>query len=188
MALLERRGASVEWAPALSLDPNHVDDAELRARHRRGAEPAGRHVPGHHRDRDEGVVRGRGAVGDPATTCWPRWSPRRSSRAARRAWGRFGGGGCASCGRRSRSASRTCSATCAAARSTALRIVVQEHGQSLSMVAHALRRQGADVTTVTVYRVACGRRPRADVQDDRPDRRPRARRRRRSPPRRPWPR
>jgi uroporphyrinogen-III synthase len=31
--------------------------------------------------------------------------------------------------------------------------VVQEHGQSLSMVAHALRRQGADVTTVTVYRV-----------------------------------
>ena len=35
-----------------------------------------------------------------------------------------------------------------------LRIVVQEHGQSLSMVAHALRRQGADVTVVTVYRVA----------------------------------
>jgi uroporphyrinogen-III synthase len=35
-----------------------------------------------------------------------------------------------------------------------LRIVVQEHGQSLSMVAHALRRQGADVTTVAVYRVA----------------------------------
>ena len=31
---------------------------------------------------------------------------------------------------------------------------MQEHGQSLSMVAHALRRQGADVTTVTVYRVA----------------------------------
>ena len=36
---------------------------------------------------------------------------------------------------------------------TGLRIVVQEHGQSLSMAAHALRRQGADVTTVTVYRV-----------------------------------
>lgn len=32
------------------------------------------------------------------------------------------------------------------------RIVVQEHGQSLSMAAHALRRQGAEVTTVTVYR------------------------------------
>lgn len=36
---------------------------------------------------------------------------------------------------------------------TGLRIVVQEHGQSLSMAAHALRRLGADVTTVTVYRV-----------------------------------
>ncbi len=34
-----------------------------------------------------------------------------------------------------------------------MRIVVQEHGQSLSMVAHALRRRGADVTVVTVYRV-----------------------------------
>jgi uroporphyrinogen-III synthase len=33
------------------------------------------------------------------------------------------------------------------------RIVVQEHGQSLSMVAHALRRQGAQVQVVTVYRV-----------------------------------
>ncbi|WP_203338793.1 uroporphyrinogen-III synthase [Nocardioides limicola] len=36
---------------------------------------------------------------------------------------------------------------------TGKRIVVQEHGQSLSMVAHALRRQGADVQVVTVYRV-----------------------------------
>ncbi len=34
-----------------------------------------------------------------------------------------------------------------------LRIVVQEHGQSLSMAAHALRRLGAEVTTVAVYRV-----------------------------------
>ncbi|QYJ03145.1 uroporphyrinogen-III synthase [Nocardioides panacisoli] len=36
---------------------------------------------------------------------------------------------------------------------TGRRIVVQEHGQSLSMAAHALRRQGAEVTTVAVYRV-----------------------------------
>lgn len=36
---------------------------------------------------------------------------------------------------------------------TGQRIVVQEHGQSLSMAAHALRRLGAEVTTVTVYRV-----------------------------------
>lgn len=36
---------------------------------------------------------------------------------------------------------------------TGLRVVVQEHGQSLSMAAHALRRQGADVQVVTVYRI-----------------------------------
>ena len=36
---------------------------------------------------------------------------------------------------------------------TGKRIVVQEHGQSLSTVAHALRRQGAEVDVVTVYRV-----------------------------------
>ena len=31
VALLERRGAEVVWAPALSLEPNQVDDASLRA-------------------------------------------------------------------------------------------------------------------------------------------------------------
>jgi len=36
---------------------------------------------------------------------------------------------------------------------TGQRIVVQEHGQSLSSVADALRRRGADVLTVTIYRV-----------------------------------
>lgn len=39
------------------------------------------------------------------------------------------------------------------------RIVVQEHGQSLSMAAHALRRLGAEVTTVAVYRVAAAEDP-----------------------------
>ncbi len=29
--LLQRRGATVVWAPALSTDPNRVDDASLRA-------------------------------------------------------------------------------------------------------------------------------------------------------------
>lgn len=36
---------------------------------------------------------------------------------------------------------------------TGKRIVVQEHGQSLSMVVHALTRQGAEVINVVVYRV-----------------------------------
>jgi hypothetical protein len=40
-----------------------------------------------------------------------------------------------------------------------------EHVQSLSMVVHALRRQGADVVTPTVYRVAC---PAASAADSRP--------------------
>lgn len=35
---------------------------------------------------------------------------------------------------------------------TGIRIVVQEHGQSLSMTAHALRRQGAEVESVAIYR------------------------------------
>lgn len=33
------------------------------------------------------------------------------------------------------------------------RIVIQEHGQSLAMAAHALRHLGAEVTTVSIYRV-----------------------------------
>jgi uroporphyrinogen-III synthase len=36
---------------------------------------------------------------------------------------------------------------------TGKRIVVQEHGQSLNNVAHALRRQGANVHVVTIYRI-----------------------------------
>ena len=36
---------------------------------------------------------------------------------------------------------------------TGKRIVVQEHGQSLSMAAHALRRLGAEVVNVPIYRV-----------------------------------
>ena len=66
VALLERRGARVEWAPALSLDPNHVDDDELRAATVRRAGPARRPVPGDDRHRHEGVVRGRRALGHPA--------------------------------------------------------------------------------------------------------------------------
>ncbi len=34
------------------------------------------------------------------------------------------------------------------------RVVVQEHGQSLSTIADSLRKRGADVTTVAIYRIA----------------------------------
>ena len=59
----------------------------------------------------------------------------RSSRAAPSPSERCAARACASCGRPSPSASRTCWRTCAAATLAGLRIVVQEHGQSLSMVA-----------------------------------------------------
>ncbi|MFC4787168.1 uroporphyrinogen-III synthase [Nocardioides sp. MAHUQ-72] len=152
VALLERRGARVEWAPALSQDPNHVDDAELRA--------ATREVL----DRPVDMFLATTGIGMKA------WFD-----AAER-WGMLGellaaigaaeilARGPKSVGALRRQGLRELwspESECfedvlAHLRGrdlTGRRIVVQEHGQSLSMVAHALRRQGADVTVVTVYRV-----------------------------------
>jgi uroporphyrinogen-III synthase len=151
--MLERRGATVVWAPALSTNPNQVDDASLRAATDEvldrpidlflattgvgmrtwfgAAESWGMHdrlveALGH----AELLARGPKSVG----------ALRR--RGLREAW---------------------------AAESEELdemlrhlegrdlsksRIVVQEHGQSLSTVADALRSRGADVTTVAIYRIA----------------------------------
>jgi len=152
IGLLERRGAAVEWAPALSLEPNHVDDDQLRAATEEVlAAPVDMFL----------ATTGIGmrawfdapSGGGCCHACCPRWGrrdpgPRAQER--RRA---------ARAGLRELWAPQS---ECfedvlehLRGRSLAgLRIVVQEHGQSLSMVAHALRRQGADVTTVTVYRVA----------------------------------
>jgi len=153
VGLLERRGASVEWAPALSLDPNSVDDEQLRAAtaevlaapvdmflattgigmkawfaaaERWGLLPDLLAVLGS----AEILARGPKSVG----------ALRR--RGLRELWA---------------PASECFEDVLEHLRGRSLeglRIVVQEHGQSLSMVAHALRRQGADVLTVTVYRVA----------------------------------
>ena len=153
VGLLERRGAHVEWAPALSLDPNHVDDDELR--------------------RATGEVLARPIDMFLATTgigmkAWfeaaERWGRREELVAA------IGSAEILARGPKSVGALRAQGlrelwapeSECfedvlAHLRGRDLggrRIVVQEHGQSLSMVAHALRRQGADVTVVTVYRVA----------------------------------
>lgn len=152
VTLLERRGASVEWAPALSLDPNRIDDAELRAAtedvlsrpvdmflattgigmrswldaaERWGLLPALLEALGS----AEILARGPKSVG----------ALRR--RGLRELWA---------------PESECFEDVLEHLRGRSLegrRIVVQEHGQSLSMVAHALRRQGADVATVTVYRV-----------------------------------
>ncbi|GAB7003517.1 uroporphyrinogen-III synthase [Nocardioides sp. AN3] len=151
-ALLERRGADVVWAPALSIEPNHVDDASLRAATEEvlaqkvdmllattgigmrawfdRAEEWGlldRLIE--HLDRAEILARGPKSVG----------ALRR--RGLRELWA---------------PESESFDDVLLHLRGrdlTGRRIVVQEHGQSLSMVAHALRRQGASVVTVTVYRV-----------------------------------
>ena len=150
--LLERRGAEVEWAPALSVDPNRINDEALRAATSAVlAAPVDLFV----------ATTGIGI---------------RSWFAAAQEWGLLGellaalgraeilARGPKSVGALRRAGLRELWApesecfedVLAHLRGrdlTGLRIVVQEHGQSLSVVAHALRRQGAVVDVVTVYRV-----------------------------------
>ncbi|WP_205473191.1 uroporphyrinogen-III synthase [Nocardioides sp. SYSU D00038] len=151
-SLLERRGAEVVWAPALSLDPNQVDDADLRAA-------------------TEEVLAGPVDMFLATTGIGMRaWFD------ACESWGivdrllaALEGAEILARGPKSVGALRrrglrelwAPESECfedvlehlRGRELTGRRIVVQEHGQSLSMVAHALRRQGADVVTVTVYRV-----------------------------------
>ena len=153
VALLERRGARVEWAPALSQDPNHVDDDELRA------------ATADVLDRPVDMFLATTGIGMKA---WfeaaARWGMLEELLAA------IGGAEILARGPKSVGALRRQGlrelwapesecfedvlALLRGRDLTGRRIVVQEHGQSLSMVAHALRRQGAEVTVVTVYRVA----------------------------------
>jgi uroporphyrinogen-III synthase len=150
--LLTRRGATVEWGAALSTEPNHVDDDELRAHTERvlaapvdiflattgigmkvwlaAAERWGlRDALVAHLGEAEILARGPKSVG----------ALRRNG--LRELWA---------------PTSECFEDVLAHLRGrdlTGKRIVVQEHGQSLSMAAHALRRLGADVQTVPVYRV-----------------------------------
>jgi uroporphyrinogen-III synthase len=152
IALLERRGASVVWAPVLSSDPNHVDDASLRtATDAVLAEPVDLLLATtgigmrtwldraeqwglldrltDHLGRAEILARGPKSVGALRRRgLRERWAPESESfdDVLRHLRGRDLAG---------------------------RRIVVQEHGQSLSTVADQLRARGATVVTVTVYRV-----------------------------------
>jgi uroporphyrinogen-III synthase len=153
VALLERRGARVEWAPALSQDPNHVDDAELRA--------ATEDVLA----RPVDMFLATTGIGMKA---W--FEAARRYGLLDRLVATVGGAEILARGPKSVGALRRQGlrelwapesecfedvlAHLRGRDLSGVRIVVQEHGQSLSMVAHALRRQGADVTVVTVYRVA----------------------------------
>ncbi len=158
VSLLERRGAVVEWAPALSQAPSEVNEAELRAA---TVEVLSRPVDlflattgigmkawfeaaqrwGLANDlvaslgEAEILARGPKSVGAlRARGLREHWAPESEcfEDVLEHLRGRSLEG---------------------------LRIVVQEHGQSLSIVAHALRRQGADVSTVTVYRVVSAEDP-----------------------------
>jgi uroporphyrinogen-III synthase len=152
VSLLERRGAVVEWAPALSGDPHQVDDVSLR--------------------RATEAVVARPVDTFLATT----GIGMRAWLEAAAGWGLqerllevLGGAEILARGPKSVGALRrfglrelwSPESECfedvldhlRGRDLTGRRIVVQEHGQSLSMVAHALRRQGADVTSVVVYRV-----------------------------------
>ena len=152
IALLERRGARVEWAPALSLAPHHVDDEELRAATDEVlAAPVDLFVA------TTGV--GMTAWFDAAET----WGVLDELVAAIGsseilARGPKSVGALRRRGLRERWApeSERFEDVLEHLRGRDLagrRIVVQEHGQSLSTVARSLRHRGADVRTVTVYRV-----------------------------------
>lgn len=150
-ALLERRGADVEWAPALSIEPNRINVVELQAATRAVLEaPVDMFVAttgigvrawfeaaeswGMRKDllavlgQAEIIARGPKSVGAlRAHGLRELWSP--ESECFEDVLAHL----------RGRSLE-------------GLRIVVQEHGQSLSVVASVLRRQGAAVVVVTVYR------------------------------------
>ena len=152
VALLRRRGAEVEWAAALSLEPNHVDHGELLAATKEVlAGPVDLFLAttgvgmktwldaaaaaGLYDDlvaalgRAEILARGPKSVGVLRRHGLRElWSP--ESECFEDVLAHLRGRDL-----------------------TEKRIVVQEHGQSLSMAAHALRRQGASVQTVPIYRV-----------------------------------
>lgn len=152
VALLERRGATTVWAPALSTSPNHVDAESLRAA---TAEVLAAPVDLFLATTGIGMRTWFAAAEDDGTIDDLLAHLGRAEILAR---------GPKSVGALRRRGLRELWAPeseefddvlehLRGRDLTGKRIVVQEHGQSLSMVAHALRRRGADVLTVTVYRV-----------------------------------
>ncbi len=152
IALLERRGAAVVHAPALSVDPNRIDEVALLAATKAVlAQPVD-------------IFLATTGIGMKSwLTACERWGLKDDlvahlAGAEILARGPKSVGALRRFGLRERWApeSEEFEDVLAHLRGRDLRgrrIVVQEHGQSLSMAAHALRRLGADVTTVTVYRV-----------------------------------
>lgn len=152
IALLERRGAQVEWAPTVSVEPSRIDEDALRA-----ATAAVVAAPVDLLVATTGI--GMTAWLD-ATREWGMYDAllERLRPAEILARGPKSVGALRRAGLRELWApeSECFEDVLAHLRGrdlTGLRIVVQEHGQSLSTVAEALRRWGAQVEVVTVYRV-----------------------------------
>jgi uroporphyrinogen-III synthase len=149
-ALLERRGAEVEWAAALSIDPNRINDALEAATAAVLTAPVDMFVATtgigirswFQAAASWGLLSGLVAALDGAEII----ARGPKSVGALRAYGL----------RELWSPESECFGDVLAHLRgrplDGMRIVVQEHGQSLSVVANALRMQGADVTVVTVYR------------------------------------
>lgn len=152
IALIERRGAEVVWAPALSSEPHRVDDARLRA----STESVIAHPP----DLFVATTGVGMAAWLAAAEAWGLGADLVAAIAPAEILAR----GPKSVGALRRAGLRELWSPESERLEEVLdhlrgrdltgrRIVVQEHGQSLSMVAHALRRQGADVEVITIYRV-----------------------------------
>jgi len=152
IALLERRGAGVEWAPALSTQPYRIDEESLLAATRDVlARPVdilvattGVGMAAWFEAAEGWGLRERLVAHLSASTViarGPKTIGALRHRGVRELWS---------------PPSERLDDVLAHLRSTDLdgkRVVVQEHGQSLSMVAAALQRRGANVTVVTVYRI-----------------------------------
>ena len=158
VALLERRGAEVTWAPALSADPHRVDAAALRAATERVlAAPVDLFLA------TTGVgMRAWFAAAESWGLLDPLLDALRGAEILAR--GPKSVGALRARGLRElwTPASEELDDVLRHLRGrdlTGKRIVVQEHGQSLSTVADALRRQGAVVQAVTVYRLAAAMDP-----------------------------
>jgi len=152
ITLLERHGAEVEWAPAVSVEPDRIDEPALRAATERVvARPVDMFVAttGIGVTSWFGAAQGWGLLPDLLDVL---------GRAEILARGPKSVGALRRAGLRELwvPESECFEDVLAHLRRRDLvgrRIVVQEHGQSLSTVASVLRGQGADVEVVTVYRI-----------------------------------
>ena len=152
IALLQRRGAEVEWAAALSVEPNRINEAGLRAA---TEQVLGAPVDLFVATTGIGVrswfraAESWGLLPDLLAALAPAEILARGPKSV----GALRRAGLRELWSPESECFEDVLAHLRGRDLTGKRIVVQEHGQSLSTVAHALRRQGATVDVVTVYRV-----------------------------------